>query len=206
MNRSPVRLSPLLAVLATTALLVVVATTTAVAGPTTTEPPVGVRTTGGPVTTATGSPIPRVWFATTCATGHFGAPALDTYGRVTVPAEITNCGPDSALFRFTIVSFRTDQDQAYAFDSQLRPYRSDGPTPVTATTIGRAIPGQLGVCLMRNIAAPVACLRLTFTDDLEMTAEPIPVDDPLVTKPVILTDDPHLGEPGGGCGTCFGLH
>lgn len=124
MSRTPVRLAPLLALLAAAALLVVAGTAATAAGTGAVRPPGAVQGSGGPV-----------------ATGQFGVPDHDSYDRVSVTAEISNCGPHSPLFRFTLVSFRADRDVAYALDSQLRPYQPAGPTPVAATMIGRAVPG-----------------------------------------------------------------
>lgn len=188
MTRSQLRRAPLFAVLAT-ALLVL--TGTGVATAVLPDPPA----------------IPRAWFATSCATGQLDEPyQYDEFPSVVVTGQISNCGPDWPMARFTLVSFRADSDHGYAFDSQLRPYRSGGlPTPVTATMFRQPVPGDLGVCLMRTISAPVTCLRLTFDADLDMTWAPIPVNDPLVQKPVILIDDSNLGDPGGVCGTCFRL-
>ncbi|MFK3979956.1 hypothetical protein ACI2K4_06175 [Micromonospora sp. NPDC050397] len=207
MSRSQVRLAPLLAVL-TTALLVLASTGVATAGPTAVRTSDTIRLDGGTPTVLPDPPdVPRAWFATPCATGQLNEPyRYDGYPMVAVTGQITNCGPNWSMARFTLVSFPAANDHGYAFDSQLRPYQPTGvPTPVEATMFRQPVPGELGVCLMRTVAAPVACLRLTFDADLEMTWQPIPVDDPLVQKPVFLIDDSDLGDPGGFCGTCFRL-
>jgi hypothetical protein len=188
MRRSPVRLAQLLAIV--TAVTLLFSPATAVAGGT------------PPVVQSDPPPITAAWFATPCATGEIDPPVFAA-NYLFVTAEITNCGPDWSMHRFALVAFRADRPAARAYYGQLRPYLVDAPTPVSAYTYGLIEPGELGICLMRTIAAPVACLRVTIDADLDMTWEPLATNDPLVTKPIILFDEGTIGDPGGFCGTCF---
>jgi hypothetical protein len=209
MSRSHVRVVPILSVLAAAVLLVTASTAMAAAGPTTAS------RTGESPSSPIGSlsPVPITpqpssttvdWVAAPCATGQFGTPEVDAEHHVLVPAEITNCGVYKPSFRFTVVSFRPTYPVAFAFSTQLRPYQPTGPTSVQVALVSPAQPGPVGICLVRSPTVRVACLKLTYTAAYQVTWEPLAIDDPLVTKPVVVVDEAP-GDPGGYCVTCIWL-
>lgn len=158
-----------------------------------------------PTTAAPGPPY-REWIPAHCATGGFGALEVDADLNVVIPAQATICEGWAAKYSFTVVAFHPDRDVAFAFSSRLRPYERSGPTAVRAAFVTMPGVGSTGVCLMRGATSRIACLAVDVDARQRITARPIPVDDPSVTKPVIYQDDALSPEPGSGfCATCVGI-
>lgn len=146
------------------------------------------------------------WNAAPCATGGFGPLEFDDHQTAILPGQVTICGRWASKYAFTAVSFRPDRNLGLAFTSHLRPYAEAGPTPVRAAFVSPPAVGSTGVCLMRSTTDRIACLAVDTDSQYRITARPIRVDDPLVTKPVLYQDDSL--SPGTGdmyCATCVSL-
>ncbi|MFJ6195517.1 hypothetical protein [Micromonospora sp. NPDC092111] len=158
-----------------------------------------------PATTATPGPY-REWIPASCATGGFDPLEVDAQLNVVIPGQVTLCGRWAGKYAFTVVAFRPDRELAFAFSSRLRSYDPTGPTPVRAAFVTPPAVGSTGICLMRSSTVRIACLAVDVDAQYRITSRPLPVDDPLVTKPVLYQDDALSPEPGSGfCATCVGL-
>jgi hypothetical protein len=158
----------------------------------------------GPSPAPTAEPVR--WHDGRCATGAIGPLERDAQNRVIMPAVIALCGPWLAKYSFTMVAFRADRPTTLAYGSRLRHYRPDEPTTVRATFQTVPARGPVGVCLMRSPAVRLACIRLDIPANQQMTATPLPVDDPLVNRPVVYVDDAPEPVPGSGfCATCLDI-
>jgi hypothetical protein len=176
----------------------------------------GGRSPAGPMTgltpAATASAVPawappyRDWMPAACATGDFGPLEVDAQLNVIIPAQATICGKWAAKYSFTVVAFRPDRDVAFAFSSGLRPYAESGPTAVRAAFVTPPTVGSTGVCLMRSSHVRIACLSVDVDAQHGISSRPLPIDDPLVTRPVLYQDDALSPHPGSSfCATCVGL-
>jgi hypothetical protein len=153
--------------------------------------------------TASPSPATPLWGAAPCAAGEFTGLEADELRNTVLSASVSLCGPWATKYSFTVVAFRPSHPVAFASTAYLRPYNQVGPTPVRGGIAAAPISGELGVCLMRSQTARMACVRLTFHLSEPTTMLPIPVDDPLVSKPVILLVETPPPHPWGFCGSCL---
>jgi len=154
--------------------------------------------------TGTAAAAPTAWVPAGCAFGSF-APIQHQFDAIIIPASVTICGQWSADYTFTMVEFRPGDDVALAATWNLRSYAAGGGSPVSAVyqPEPKSLP-TVGVCLMSSPDTRLACIRLNTTLRNVTTATPIPVDDPLVSQKVVLTDDTrHKGKGADFCGTCL---
>jgi hypothetical protein len=143
-----------------------------------------------------------IWVPASCATGAFDTVTVDELGHYLTPAHMSLCEPYQAKFNYEIVLFLPDTTVPFAFGTNLRPYRASGPTDVIADYLPKTPAPLFGLCLMRDIDARVACVRVDTAADGSATSTPIAVDDSLVAEPVTFLRTPPVILPQY-CATCL---
>jgi hypothetical protein len=155
----------------------------------------------GPVATATAS-----WIYADCATGGFSGVQTDAAGNAIIGADVTLCGEYKSKYAFAVVAFPSTVGWGLADPRSLSPYAPAGATAVRGGIEAAHATGEQGICTMRSPTERIACVRVTFPKGEPATMEPIPVDDPLVDKPVYYSDGvPTVSpsQPSGFCGSCL---
>lgn len=157
------------------------------------------------VAPATGHAVPAAaasvspWVGADCATGHLDG--LDGGSETILVGAATRCGEAGTEADFAVVLFQPNR-LAWPYRPWVRQFASTGqPRPFGVPMPPRT--GAWGACLMASSTLRLACARLTPVDTNRWTYEPIPLDDPLVDKPVGATIYEGSLGPRPNCGSCF---
>jgi hypothetical protein len=137
----------------------------------------------------------------------------DTSDWLVVSGTGRACGPAGTDSGFRIATYPDGQPTGIAEGYNVRlfdqPYPGRVPVRRFGTAISTAQPGEYGVCLLAGKDERAGCALVTVTGtgkDLTVTLTPLPVNDPLVVKPVVTSPYQGTTNPpvtGGVCATCF---
>jgi len=152
------------------------------------------------------------WIQAPCATGaitdHLGSPD----GWVSLAGWIQPCGEPMPDASFGVIRYHEHAARLlYRYPSEMvRPYASaTAPTAFTAEynaylhgAIEQQQYGALrAICVVRNLHAPVACVRIDRpVDGGAPLVAPLAVDDPRTSVPVVLLPAEKKLDPA--CGNC----
>jgi|tagenome__1003787_1003787.scaffolds.fasta_scaffold20942138_2 hypothetical protein len=157
-----------------------------------------------PAGTPSAPPRPQMpWTTAGCATGTIGPATSDPTWFVQVPATATACAGHDPAATFTLVAFRPADTAGMAYASEMQPYAASGPAPVTGVYQATYWTRTIGMCVVRDTADRLACIRIDMGADGAVTTA-IAADDPLVAKPIKYYDDRAMPKHNGFCATCVG--
>ena len=159
--------------------------------------------------TATATATPPQWGGVTCATGNLLEPEYDyATGRPVVIGTAARCDGSNEPATFGVVFFDPGTTTAAVYTTGMRHYNPNGqPRPFGALP-PRRIVETWGVCVMSSPTVRLACVELVPVSPVRFYLRSIPVDHPLVGKPVDngVYPPPKLGPgstPAPECGACF---
>lgn len=205
MNRSARRTAVCLATALVTTVIGIWMTT-GIGGASTGPAPIGSLV---PVTSPPIEPVPMPssntiqWITAPCANAEFGSVEHEPQLGLFISASARTCPPYKPGSAVAVATYRDDRAYSFVHGSNLVPYSPTGDTSMRILIRAATLrPGQ-GVCLIRTDAVRLVCGRTIAGPESAMTVEPIPVDDPLVDRPVIFDGNSRPeGEPMPGCATC----
>jgi hypothetical protein len=143
-----------------------------------------------------------VWSPASCAIGSFGSLTVSPTGRYLLPTRMELCQPMQSGLNYAPVLF-TNENFAWATPALLLSYFT-GPRDVTMSIAPDSVPSLFGICLMRDGATRVACVRIDATVNGVVTSTPIGVNDSLVRAAVVWVQHPATDLPNY-CATCVQL-
>jgi hypothetical protein len=143
-----------------------------------------------------------VWNPASCAIGSFGSLTVDSSGHYRLPTRMELCQPVQSGLNYMPVLF-TNENFAWATGDKLL-YYFDGPRDVTINIAPNSVPWIFGVCLMRDGATRVACVRVERAANGTVTSTPIGADDALVSAAIVYVANPVRDLPNY-CATCVQL-
>jgi hypothetical protein len=141
-----------------------------------------------------------VWHPADCAVGSFDPVTVDEQGHYLLPAHMALCGPFRSGFNYEIALFRPDGSIPLVTGDKLQSYAQ----PTVIVDVRPRTPAPLfGLCLMRDVDARTACVRVDTVAGVA-TSTPIAVDDALVADPVLFLTKPPVILPNY-CATCVSI-
>lgn len=159
------------------------------------------------LSTAAGrTPSPAsTWGGASCASASLDG--FEMYDdELIVLGTATRCGHDDTPATFAVAFFRADATTGGAYGTGVRWYAANGQLRPFGV-LGPRTPTTWGACVMLDPTVRLACGALTPTASRPgWTYSPLPLDDPLVTKPVheLILPSPGPGNPTQpNCGGCF---
>lgn len=155
-----------------------------------------------------------LWSMAECVEADLRTAQQDTESEwLVLSGTGTACVPVSSTDGFRIATYRpgepTGVGKGYNIRLFDRAYTGQRPARDFAAAIGRAEPGEYGVCLLAGDNERVGCGLITVVEDekvVTVTLTPLPVDAPLVAKAVVTSPYTGRSNPpvtGGVCATCF---
>ncbi|MGN9908869.1 hypothetical protein ACTMTJ_15105 [Phytohabitans sp. LJ34] len=159
---------------------------------------------------------PIAWNMAPCATAILSEAQWDQGARMFVVNGVaTQCAPVASSGGVRIATYKPTAASASApgYNVRLFPDATPGATRPFGVAAVPPTVGEYGVCVLAGAQERVVCALVTvssYQGRLVAPMSPLPVDAPLVDKPVVTT--PYTGAlappakdggPGGTCGTCF---
>lgn len=129
-----------------------------------------------------------------CLTGGFTDFGLED-GLVRATAAVLPCPSSRLPAEFALIGFT--ETEGTIRPSRIYPLTSKTVPTSLAVTVSR--PGTIAVCIGHLKTTPVDCLRIEGEVNRMPLVYRIPIDDPVVRKPIVLLD---INDPQPGCGNC----